>query len=377
MVTSDWSLPLGTWLGCRWRVSWLVPTVCLIILTNGHWRQPTPADSDLSILGPLVVSVYLFSLFAREIVDALLARSTGTEKGDVCIGPLGNITPRRPSPDPRKDLFLATFGPLSHLVLGLVGIAICLAYDQRPRWSWLNPITPPPVEGKWEWVQVGMALWVTNWSLALLRLLPAQPLEGHSILLSLVRMARPGLSTLWASLIVRHLCLLIGALSLGFSLGAFLWGPNPGLIPDWLIPACIAVFLVWGAVSRLSTFDYSDDPATEQSLQGKPFVQFSNISSPSLKHPEMLGELRGVDSLTSSGEETYSFDSQEEFWSEGEWEPIENTPREPAFPDSQTIDSVLEKLHTEGKDSLTQADRDILDKASEYLRKKLGNSDRT
>jgi len=170
---------------------------------------------------------------------------------------------------------------------------------------------------------------------------------------------------------------LIGALSLGFSLGAFLWGPNPGLIPDWLIPACVAVFLVWGAVSRLSTFDYSDDPATEQSLHGKPFVQFSNISSPSLKHPEMLGELRGVDSLTSNGEETYSYHSEEEFWSEGDWEPTENTPLESAFPDSQTIDSVLEKLHTEGKDSLTQADREILEKASEYLRKKLGNPDRT
>jgi|GEM_PF-2547509 hypothetical protein len=378
MATSEWSLPLGNWLGSRWRISWVLLTVCLIILTISFWRPPTPADSDLSVLGPIVVSVFAVSLIIREIIDWLLSRSAGVAKGDVCVGPLGNMVPRRPTIAARRDLFLAASGPITHLLLGLIGLSICLAYNLKPQWSWLNPVTPPPLQGRWDWAQIGVATWIINWSLALLRLLPTQPLDGHMILLSSIRLLRPELPNIWAGLIVRHIGLLIGALALGFSLGAFLWGTNPGLIPDWIIPASIAVFLVWGAVSRLSSLEYSEEPSGEPAFR-TPVAGFPPSSVTPLR--------RGADSRNESGYEAgfspmsddYFYDEEEHGpdWENDHWEEKGDAAKETAMPDMQKMDAILAKIHDFGADSLSIEERDLLAKVSEFLRHKRGEQDKT
>lgn len=378
MATSEWSLPLGNWLGSRWRISWVLLTVCLIILTISFWRPPTPADSDLSVLGPIVVSVFAVSLIIREIIDWLLSRSAGVAKGDVCIGPLGNMVPRRPTIAARRDLFLAASGPITHLLLGLIGLSICLAYNLKPQWSWLNPVTPPPLQGRWDWAQIGVATWIINWSLALLRLLPTQPLDGHMILLSSIRLLRPELPNIWAGLIVRHIGLLIGALALGFSLGAFLWGTNPGLIPDWIIPASIAVFLVWGAVSRLSSLEYSEEPSGEPAFR-TPVSGFPPSSVTPLR--------RGADSRNESGYEAgfspmsddYFYDEEEHGpdWENDHWDEKGDSAKENAMPDMQKMDAILAKIHDFGADSLSIEERDLLAKVSEFLRHKRGEQDKT
>lgn len=378
MATSEWSLPLGNWLGSRWRISWVLLTVCLIILTISFWRPPTPADSDLSVLGPLVVSVFAASLIVREIVDWLLSRSAGVPKGDVCIGPLGNMVARRPTSAPRRDLFLAASGPLTHLLLGLIGLSICLAYQLNPQLSWLNPVTPPPLEGRWELSQVGVAMWIINWSLALLRLLPTQPLDGHMILLSTIRLTRPGLPNIWAGLIVRHIGLLIGALALGFSLGAFLWGTNPGLIPDWIIPASIAVFLVWGAVSRLSTQEYSEEPSNEPTYR-TPVGGFPPASATPLRRGADSRNDNGFDGGFSQQGEDYFYDDEDNVsdWDDEGWEEKTAPPKESACPDLQKMDSILAKIHDSGAESLSVEEREFLAAASEFLRQKRGESDKT
>lgn len=378
MATSEWSLPLGNWLGSRWRISWVLLTVCLIILTISFWRPPTPADSDLSVLGPLVVFVFAASLMVRELVDWLLSRSVGIVKGDVCIGPLGNMVARRPTSAPRRDLFLAASGPLTHLLLGLIGLSICLAYQLNPQLSWLNPVTPPPLEGRWELSQVGVAMWIINWSLALLRLLPTQPLDGHMILLSSIRLSRPGLPNIWAGLIVRHIGLLIGALALGFSLGAFLWGTNPGLIPDWIIPASIAVFLVWGAVSRLSTQEYSEEPSNEPTYRA-PVGGFPPASATPLRRGADSRNDNGFDGGFSQQGEDYFYDDEDNVsdWDDEGWEEKTAPPKESACPDLQKMDSILAKIHDSGAESLSVEEREFLAAASEFLRQKRGESDKT
>jgi Zn-dependent protease len=378
MATSEWSLPLGNWLGSRWRISWVLLTVCLIILTISFWRPPTPADSDLSVLGPIVVLVFAASLIIREIIDWLLSRSAGVAKGDVCIGPLGNMVPRRPTAAPRRDLFLAASGPITHLLLGLIGLSICLAYQLKPQMSWLNPVTPPPLQGRWEWPQIGVAMWIINWSLALLRLLPTQPLDGHMILLSTIRMTRSNLPNIWAGLIVRHIGLLIGALALGFSLGAFLWGTNPGLIPDWIIPASIAVFLVWGAVSRLSTYEYSEETSDEP-VYRTPVGGFPPASATPLRRNADIRNETGYDPGFSPQSDDYFYDEDDNNseWDDDSWDEKVDGPKEPSNPDLQKMDAILAKIHDLGPDSLSPEERDLLAKASEFLRHKRGEEDKT
>jgi hypothetical protein len=378
MATSEWSLPLGNWLGIRWRISWVLLTVCLIILTVSFWRSPSPADSDLSVLGPIVVLVFGVSLVSREVIDWLLCRSAGVAKGDVCIGPLGSMVPRRPTSAPRRDLFLAACGPITHLLLGLLGLSICLACQLKPQLSWLNPITPPALQGRWEWPQIGVAMWIINWSLALLRLLPTQPLDGHMILLSTIRMSRPTLPNIWAGFIVRHIGLLIGALALGFSLGAFLWGTNPGLIPDWIVPASIAVFLVWGAVSRLSVHEYSDEPSDEPTYRSPVSGLPPASATPLRRGADSRGE-SGFESGYSASSDEYFYDEEEQKpdWDDDSWSLKEPPQKNPNDPDLQKMDAILAKIHEFGAESLSDEEKELLSKASEFLRHKRDISDQT
>jgi hypothetical protein len=379
MASSEWSLPLGNWLGSRWRISWVLVTVCLIILTLSFWRSPTPADADLSVLGPIVVAMFAGSLLSRELIDWLLCRSLGVAKGDVCIGPLGNMSPRRPTANAKRDLFLAASGPLTHLLIGLIGISICMSTGQRPQISWLNPVTPPPLEGRWEWSQIGMSLWVINWCLTLLRLLPTQPLDGHLMLLSGIRLSRPELPGIWAGLIVRHLCLLVGALALGFSLGAFLWGTNPGLIPDWIIPASIAIFLVWGAVSRLSSIESVDDFNGETPYR-TPSSGYSSPTAASARRGNESPHEPAADSRYITPGEDFYYDDEthgNQWNEEDSWDEFSEPAKDPVIPDPQKIDAILDKIHTSGSASLTLEERELLAKASEFLRQKRANPDKT
>lgn len=371
MTQNEWSLPLGNWLGGRWRISWLLLTVCIIILTNSLWRAPLPANSDLSVLGPVVVLFFFLSLMAREIVDWLLCQWRHVGKGDVCIGPLGNMIPRRPTSEPRRDMLLALAGPATHLILGLVGLILCAVAGRNIELSWINPVTPPEIIGKWQLSEIGLTLWTINWSLFLLRLLPAAPLDGQMILLSFVRVLRPGLSLVWASLLVRHLSLLLGSLLLGFSFGGFIWSSNPGLIPDWLVPACLSAFLVWSAVSRWSSVDLGLERESTTPPQRK-----SPTDAPSFKtskNSQSVSE-RNADwsePATFAGGLSYPAEEDEDFWDE---DPLEDIPSallpSPTPPDPKVVDRILEKIFTSGKESLTDEEKEILAQASEHLKQK-------
>lgn len=374
MATSEWSLPLGNMLGSRWRISWVLLTVCLIILTLSFWRSPSPADADLSVLGPLVVLVFSLSLVVREMIDWMLSKSIGVEKEDVCIGPLGNMVSRRPSLLPRRDLFLAASGPLTHLLLGLFGLLITVSYGMDPQWSWLNPVTPPPLQGRWEWSQIGIATWTINWSLALLKLLPAQPLDGYLLLLSLLRLARPNLPSLWAGLIVRHISLLLGAMAFGFSLGAFLWAANPGLIPDWIIPASIAVFLVWGALHGISNMEFSQEDSRQHSPRS---VSVGFPPTSARRNSESRSDSSFAPFSAPHEEESSDDDDPAEDWAPDPWLDTADAPSEPAFSDFQKMDAILAKIHAHGAESLDPEERELLAKASEYLRNKRGDKNTT
>jgi hypothetical protein len=371
MTQNEWSLPLGNWLGGRWRISWLLLTVCLIILTNSLWRAPLPANSDLSVLGPVVVLVFFFSLMAREIVDWLLCLWRDVAKGDVCIGPLGNMISRRPTAEPRRDMLLALAGPGTHLLLGFLGLILCVAAGRNVELSWLNPITPPEIIGKWQLSEIGLTLWTINWSLCLIRLLPAAPLDGQMILLSFVRILRPGLSLVWASLLVRHLSLLVGSMLLGFSFGAFIWSGNLGLIPDWLVPACLSAFLVWSAVSRWSSVDLglerepTTPPLRKPPADAPSFKASKNSQSVSERNADWSEPATFAGGLSSQAED------DEDFWDE---DPLEDIPSallpSPAPPDPKVVDGILEKIFTSGKESLTDEEKEILAQASEHLKQK-------
>lgn len=371
MTQNEWSLPLGNWLGGRWRISWLLLTVCLIILTNSLWRAPLPANSDLSVLGPVVVLVFFFSLLARELVDWMLCRWRDVGKGDVCIGPLGNMISRKPSSEPRRDMLLAVAGPATHLMLGFLGLLLCAASGRNVEIAWLNPLTPPEIVGKWQLSEIGLTLWTINWSLCLLRLLPAAPLDGQMILLSFVRVLRPGLSLVWASLLVRHLSLLVGSVLMGFSFGAFTWSPNPGLIPDWLVPASLSAFLVWSAVSRWSSVDLGFEresatpPLRKPPADAPSFKASKNSQSVSERNADWSEPATFAGGLSSQEED------DEDFWDE---DPLEDIPSallpSPAPPDPKIVDGILEKIFTSGKESLTDEEKEILARASEHLKQK-------
>jgi stage IV sporulation protein FB len=167
---TQWSIPCGTWLDVRVRISLWYPLVLPPLLMRLGWE-----------LGLTCFAILLVTTVIHEFFHILAARMTGGEGEEILLWPLGGLAFARPAGTFASQFVTPAAGPLSNLLLCLVTLPAVLRADLL-RES-LNPITLP-IDGLSDNLLRDLLLltFSINWLLLLINLVPAFPLDGGQML---------------------------------------------------------------------------------------------------------------------------------------------------------------------------------------------------
>ena len=309
----DWTLPGGTWLGVRTRLSPLL-LIVPVLVTLQRWNLRLGLAFGLS----LCLAVAL-----QELTCRLIARRRGQSGGEVLLWPLGRMN--RPS----SAATMAAAGPLTNLLAAL----LCLPtlWQTHGGWALLNPLRLPSVDFA---AHAGLSLlalvFAANWIVFLANLLPAAPLAAGRLLAGLL-VGRLGQSLGFQTLYRAGTAVGVGVLTFGLLFQS-----------AWLC-ALAAVLVVWNVRESMrqqiaETFD--------ESFMGYDFSQgYTSLerSSPP-EHEAQPGLLQR--------------------WLTRRRLLRDQRQRQKDEQVERQLDGLLDKVHTQGIDSLTDAERRLLKRAS-------------
>jgi stage IV sporulation protein FB len=175
LVFARWSLPLGTWLGVRVRLNVWFAILLLLFLHWLGWK-----------LGLICFGLFLVQLIIHEFAHILMARSTGGDGDEILLWPLGGLAFCRTAPTFQSEFWTPAAGPLSNALLCLASLpAVLEAGLLREA---LNPAVLPIADLHPEHILRDLLVltFALNWTLVLINLIPAYPLDGGQMLLAVL-----------------------------------------------------------------------------------------------------------------------------------------------------------------------------------------------
>lgn len=195
----QWSFPLGRLFGAAVRVHVTLPVVLLGLYLKAlsDFAKIQPPVEGVPSAAAAVMGLLLLSILLHEYGHVFAARLVGGDCEEVLLWPLGGLAFCDLPPSPRAHLLTALGGPLVNLALCVLSASLLIGHYA---WPPLNPFTSGfffpklsnwhtggEIEATW-YLMLAARLFVINWMLFLLNLLPAFPLDGgrmlHAILWS-------------------------------------------------------------------------------------------------------------------------------------------------------------------------------------------------
>ena len=320
-----WSFPIGTWFTTRVRMSVFFPPLLVALMV---WmREP---------LSALIVGTTLFVIvLLHEFAHVFAARMTGGYGEDILIWPFGGLASVQPGYTLNSRLLTPAAGPMVHLALCLLLVAPM--YQLGSLSTVINPLAwsslPNAIGGATPFEKFCTFAFVLNWAMFLINLLPVFPLDGGRILQVLLTQ-KLGNETGTEAYIrigtVVGMVIMCGGL-IFWSAGAVFLG-------------AIILLLNQQESIRLRTADSFDE-----SFMGYDFSQ-------------------GYTSLERSAEERPARKGLFRRWKEQRAEEKRRREREAEAEEERELDRLLGKVHSEGPDSLTDAEKSLLKRASARYR---------
>ncbi len=322
----DFAFSLGNVGGVTIRVSYFFPLLIVVCLI----RLGVP-------LGLIVSSILVASVLFHEFAHIWGARATGGSGDEIFLWPLGGLAVVKPAPTLGAKIVTALLGPFSNL-------AICLAcvpatYKAGMLHGCLNPLILPALRPELGWaLNVQAIAFSLNWMLFLVNLLPILPFDGGQVVLAFLERNRPKLESRLRAIIIS----LIGGVIVAFA----------GLALDSTTLVTLSTFMLllnlndfWK--TRLS-LAVQLDGGSDSGFMGYDFSQ----GYTSLEREEEEEEDTQVQPTVSAREERRRQREAEE--------------RAAA---EARLDELLEKVHKQGMESLTDEERRFLQQASSRYRR--------
>jgi stage IV sporulation protein FB len=173
------SLPLGRLLGVRVRVHYSLPIFIVALALLIDWHRGYPLASKLFSLGALVLG-----LMVHELGHILAARTAGAELNSVVFWPLGGLETWS-FPRGGAGVLTAIGGPLFNLMTAITCAAV--VWFLAGKYVSLDPFHPlPPNDSAFNRSGAMYAWWlfIANYDLMLINLLPITPLDGGRVIQS-------------------------------------------------------------------------------------------------------------------------------------------------------------------------------------------------
>jgi Zn-dependent protease len=171
-----WSFPIGTWYRTRVRVSWLFPLLCFGVC----YKLGLP-------LGSAVMGILFVSTLLHEFGHVIVARAVDGTGDEVLIWPLGGLAFVDAPNSTRAQVFTAAGGPLINFFLCIIALPFVLKSDYSS--VAFNPLQLPMTSQQFGLDLVNDLLVLTftlNWMSLLINLIPAYPLDGGRVARSLI-----------------------------------------------------------------------------------------------------------------------------------------------------------------------------------------------
>lgn len=367
-----WSIGLGRWSGVDVRVSWLQPIIWLWL-----WYE----FGDF-VSGTVVFFCLCASLLLHEIGHVVACRRTGGTADSILLWPLGGLAGVRYAHNPGARVLTAAAGPLVNLII----VVACLPYTvawmgrdlatttdayrtsasvlaspssvvepvvagvvssadrsqfqesgTRPN-PW-NPLVLPVSKIGEDWLgDLQLVLFSINWMLLLVNLIPAAPLDGYEAARGLLEMfsARDESQEILQRIGLASSVVLLIAASL--------------FLKSTLLVGLSVILLMYALMERISERmqDGYDD-----SFLGYDFSE--GYTSLERSEPEEQKPAEPKPSALAR-------------WREKRKTERERREREEAERDEADLDQLLAKVHDQGMQSLTAAERRQLERVSVRLR---------
>lgn len=322
------AISLGTWFGTRVRFSLACPLIAIIFCVKLGLE-----------VGLLVTLVLFVSILIHEFFHVFGARRTGGSADEILIWPGGGLAFPRPAANLYSELTTTAAGPFANLLLCIVTFPVVYFAGMQSELGipagTFNPLVIPNRESAAQLLDyVVLLTFSLNWTLLLLNLLPIYPLDGGQILL-----------TLLAERFERETAR-FAAMRIGMAVG-FL-GACGGLMFDQIWLVFIGMLLLAMNMYHFLVAQMSDQ--FDDSFLGYDFSQ-------------------GYTSLEKSERrETERRPGPIERWKRKRAEQRRQREEQEQAATAERIDALLDKVHREGMDALTDAERRFLKKASTRYR---------
>lgn len=351
---ASWSVGLGRWAGIPVRLHMLFFVFAAVTFYFGWYA----AKIDMARVGQFTALTSLIILLAsvtlHELGHLFVAAKNHCRVHLVELLPWGGSS-RFDSPrDPCSRLMIHAAGPAVNLLICLICGGLLL---QSERFGWrdfatlIHPIRPVGLgfgDEDFATCTIKLAFWI-NWLLFLVNMIPVFPFDGGNILRSLVPM-------IWKQASQHHaymICLAFAQLTF-LSLFAAAWffrenNPNE-LIPTWFVLVMLGI-IVFFSSKRQATLDG--------------------------QHVEQADLARAAASTANATHELDAdyFDLEDHFdeSSISDWLHQHKLVREQSDYESEEeedrrVDEILTKLHQTGMSSLSQPEKDLLQRVSARYR---------
>lgn len=320
---------LGYWLRTHVRVSFLFPLLYVVLCIRLGLA-----------LGLAVSAVLTVSIVIHEFCHVLAARNSGGSADEIILWPLGGLAMCAPAPTFGSEFWTVAAGPISNLVICLMTLPIVISHNLLS--ESLGLVILPPVElTQATFMQDAAALFFAiNYRLLLINLLPIYPLDGGQMALSVAKRYRDAqtarLGTMWAGIIF---CVILMA---------------AGLMTEVHEISFLAFMLVIFVMSEYFSMQHRGHE--EDSFLGYDFSQGYTSLERSQGAPE---------------EET----RRHEPGPIGRWLQRRRATKQRRAQERDAavelqLDAILEKVHQRGIESLTAAERKLLNRASARFRQR-------
>ena len=336
------SFPAGRWLGARFRLSFLMPVVLLALM----WRLQSPL---LGLLGGVIL---LSAILLHEIAHLFVARLTGGDAEELVLWPLGGLRPVQPGFTDRSAVGSHLAGPVANLIVA--AFLISPLHQVGELMVLLNPFANFVVHDNEAIMLTSLRMaFVANWCLAVFNLIPLLPLDAGHLL-------RWFLSLRFEEIETRDLLLRLG-------LVGSLLGLLAGFVFDISGVTALSAFILVLHIHEAMLMHQQAVPAPDDSFMGYDFSE--GYTSLENADAEWSGQDREelVDNRTAEG----SLQSGLlERWKNRRANERQRREIQQRMSDQQRLDSILEKLHDQGRDSLSDEELLILNRVSQRLREK-------
>ncbi len=324
-----WSFPCGTWFQTQVRISVFLPLFLLLLCVRLQNLQ----------LGLVFGGVFFFSVLLHEFGHVIAARMTGGSGDEILVWPFGGLAFVRPAETFRSQLLTPMAGPLFNLLLCLITLSPLVLNGRTEGLFSLFTFPMSQLSDK-VFLDILELMFRANLLLLAINLIPVYPLDGGQIL-----------KTVLSSRLNREIATDISIKS-GMVVGLL------ALIGGLFVDPSSGIFLVFlGAIIMLlnlqESFQLRSADGYDDSFMGYDFSQ-------------------GCTSLDRSDDQPLPTrrPSLWQRWREQRRAEKFLTEQEQEVEAAKQLDLLLEKVHSEGIEALSDAERRLLDRVSARYRDK-------